>query len=123
MCRKSRKNGMILTLLSGLLLPGLNLAQAGQLMVPHQDQDEVIVHTYPEKFAHPVDYWWHLNPSQAGAWDYFSPVNDPYQPIVVEQGAPGTGPLEVMGVGLRKLAAKYASPEATGSPLYHGRGN
>ncbi|HIJ85797.1 MAG: hypothetical protein HW380_718 [Magnetococcales bacterium] len=116
-----RKNKMILTVFSGLLLAAGH-AGAGQLMVPHQDQDEVIVHTYPEKFAHPVDYWWHLNPSQAGAWDYFSPVQDSYQPVVVEQGAPGTRPLEVMGVGLRKLEAKYASPQVTGSPLYHGRG-
>lgn len=112
---------LLLSALPGLLLL-LDQAHAAQLMVPHQDQDEVVVHTYPEKFAHPVDYWWHLNPSEAGAWDYFSPINDPYQPVVVEQGAPGTRPLEVLGVTLNKLPARYASPQATGSPLYHGRG-
>lgn len=115
------KKRIIMSALSGLLV-SLGQAEAGQLMVPHQDQDEVIVHTYPEKFAHPVDYWWHLNPSETGTWDYFSPVNDPFQPIVVEQGAPGTKPMVVLGVGLEKFAAKYASPEVTGTPLYHGRG-
>lgn len=116
------KNKIMLSTLAALLLQWGH-AEAGQFMVPHQDQDEVIVHTYPARFAHPMDYWWNLNPSQAGAWDYFSPVTDPHQPIVVEQGAPGTRSLEVLGVALDKLPAKYATLEATGSPLYHGKGN
>ncbi|MBF0422455.1 MAG: hypothetical protein HQL73_05630 [Magnetococcales bacterium] len=116
------KTRFILSILAGLPWSWQG-ADAGQLMVPHQDEDQVVVYTYPAKFAHPMDYWWNLNPSTSGSWDYFSPVADPYQPIVVEQGAPGTRALEVLGVSLTKLPASYASPQATGSPLYHGRGN
>lgn len=102
---------------------GAQSGVAGLLSVPHRSQDKVIVHTYPAKFAHPVDYWWHLDPSTSGAWDYFSTVPDTEQPIAVEQGAPGTQPLVVFpGLQMLRFRPTYATPSVTGSPLVYGIG-
>ncbi|MBF0370777.1 MAG: hypothetical protein HQL52_15105 [Magnetococcales bacterium] len=35
------------------------------------------------KFAHPVEYWWHKDPSYTGDWDYYTPVVDSSLPIPV----------------------------------------
>ena len=60
--------------------------QAGVLQVPHDKQDRVIVYAKKTPYANPVDYWWHLNPSATGNWDYFSPVSSIRQPLAVERG-------------------------------------
>lgn len=115
-------------LLGVILLFGVEYGEAGVLSVPHGPEDQVIVYTYPMKFAHPTDYWWHLNPSESGSWDYFSPVDAVYAPIPVEQGAPGLRPPLILGVKANTLLGMrvndhpnfYSGSSVTGTPLVFG---
>ena len=77
-----------LTLVASFTLGALGSGtlHAGTFQLPHSKQDRVIVYTYKTQFAHPVDYWWHLNPSESGTWDYYSPVRDSEQPLALERG-------------------------------------
>ena len=59
-----------------------------------------------EAAAHPVDYWWNLDPSNAGNWDYFTPRDHPYEPLPVRiyrpvaiPAAVGLAPAVPAGVG------------------------
>ncbi|MBF0186965.1 MAG: hypothetical protein HQL50_03465 [Magnetococcales bacterium] len=38
---------------------------------------------YHKGKMHPVNYWWDHTPSQAGTWDYVSPIDHPWEPIPV----------------------------------------
>ncbi|MBF0453772.1 MAG: hypothetical protein HQL72_03015 [Magnetococcales bacterium] len=115
----------ILALATTLTL-GAGAAQAGMLQVPHNAQDRVIVYTYKTQFAHPIDYWWHLNPSESGSWDYFSPVRDVAQPLPVERGTlptfgtrkPGTRsqPSTLQKARNPFSRAVYGNPAVTGTP-------
>jgi hypothetical protein len=120
---KSSKKQMIRMALAATLLLGVGTAQGGTLQVPHSKQDRVIVYTYKTPFAHPVDYWWHLNPSSSGSWDYFSPVQTSSQPLPLEKGAvPTIGtPTPSVRAGIRKAFSNvvYGNPAVTGTtPAY-----
>ncbi|MBF0195406.1 MAG: hypothetical protein HQL71_12665 [Magnetococcales bacterium] len=53
-------------------------------------QERMIIYTQTTPYAHPVDYWWHLDPSATGSWDYFSPVKHVAQPIPLARGTVST---------------------------------
>ncbi|OSM05280.1 hypothetical protein MAIT1_03449 [Magnetofaba australis IT-1] len=42
-----------------------------------------MAHVYQEGAMHPVDYWWYMDPSKTGKWDYFTAVDDPAEPVTV----------------------------------------
>lgn len=66
-------------------------SHAGELVVPHKPGDRIEVHVQPVRYAHPVDYWWHLDPTK-GSWDYFTPVTHLHQPVPLERPAVDSGP-------------------------------
>lgn len=66
------------------LLIASSALTAGELVVPHQPGDKVMVYVHPSRYAHPVDYWWHKEPSMQGNWDYFTPVEHINQPVLLE---------------------------------------
>lgn len=56
--------------------------RADGLVIPHNPGDRIIIHTYPDNYAHPVDYWWHQYGDVSEAeWDYFSEVKRFDEPI------------------------------------------
>ncbi|MBF0446936.1 MAG: hypothetical protein HQL67_01925 [Magnetococcales bacterium] len=100
---------------------GAGTVKAGTLTVPHNKQDRVIVYTYTTLYAHPIDYWWHLNPSESGSWDYFSPVDSIRQPIALEAGTIptyGTPRPEIRLPVKRSFSSDsvYGNPAVTGTP-------
>ncbi len=55
---------------------------ADTLTIPHNKGDKVIIHTYPDLYAHPVDYWWYQYGALAAQeWDYYREVKHYDQPI------------------------------------------
>lgn len=60
------------------------IAHAGELAVPHQPGDKISVYVRPGLYAHPTDYWWQKDPSSQGTWNYFTPVDQLYQPVRLE---------------------------------------
>ncbi len=60
---------------------------AGGFMVPHQPGDKINLIVQTTQYAHPTDYWWHMDPSSKGSWDYFTPVKYLYQPVPLEPQA------------------------------------
>jgi hypothetical protein len=107
---------------------GAGTAQAGALQVPHNKQDRVIVYTKKTPYAHPIDYWWHLNPSSSGSWDYFSPVHTVSQPMPLERGTVSTygTPTPSVRDKVRKAFSRqmvYGNPAATGTPPAYQQGH
>lgn len=116
-----RRHGIFFPLVGMMVLASSGKALAGTLSVPHGQEDRVIVYTYKMQYAHPVDYWWHLNPSASGSWDYFSPIRSIQQPVPLEQGTlptHGTPSPSVRKMVRHHFAdgAVYGNPAVTGTP-------
>ncbi|MBF0142980.1 MAG: hypothetical protein HQL57_06025 [Magnetococcales bacterium] len=64
------------------------------------------------RFADPVDFWWHQNPSMEGKWDYFRPVGDVRQPIkvIVRRRSVVPATPELLARSAASSAAKGAVP-------------
>ena len=116
-----------LALTAAITLVG-GVAQAGTLQVPHNKQDRVIIYTQKTQFAHPVDYWWHLDPSASGSWDYFSTVQSVDQPLPLERGTiPTYGtPRPSVRQQVRRefsFSSVYGNPAVTGTPPAYQQAN
>lgn len=82
---KKMKHSITLFILLALtVVLSAQTVQAGNFSIPHNLEDQIIIHTYPDLYAHPVDYWWQRNPSERGSWDYFSPVKHVQAPVKLE---------------------------------------
>ncbi len=75
---------------------------ADTLEIPHNRGDKVIIHTYPDRYAHPVDYWWYQYGDLAVEdWDYFREVKHYDQPVKLNPLArlPDRWPVRVVQPG------------------------
>ncbi len=125
---KNAKKLFLLPALAMALVTGVKAADAGTLQVPHNKNDRVIIYTKKTPYAHPVDYWWHLNPSSTGTWDYFAPVKVVDQPMPLERGITATYGTPNPSVRAKvKQAftrrALWANPAVTGTPPAYQQGN
>ena len=69
---------------------GAVTVKAGPAQALYGQQEKMLIYTQPTTYAHPVDFWWHLDPSASGSWDYFSPVQHVAQPIALTRGTVST---------------------------------
>jgi|SaaInl8_120m_RNA_FD_contig_31_2049914_length_953_multi_4_in_0_out_0_2 hypothetical protein len=87
---KNLKRVFCVLTLAATITFGAVTVKAGPLQTPYGQQEKMIIYTQSTPYAHPVDYWWHLDPSASGSWDYFSPVKHVAQPIPLTRGTVST---------------------------------
>lgn len=64
-------------------------AEAGVLDIPRNSENTIHVQPRGYLYAHPVDYWWHKDPSASGSWDYFTPVKHFDEPVRLSKSVRG----------------------------------
>ncbi|MBF0620306.1 MAG: hypothetical protein HQL54_00120 [Magnetococcales bacterium] len=81
--------------LSMLTATSTSANQAAGYRMAHMPQQQPIKRTFKKvdsyrwALKHPVNYWWDNNPSNYGNWDYFTPVDHPFEavPLLIKQPA------------------------------------
>lgn len=94
---------------------------------PHPHAVPQHTHAYVTKKVgmHPVDYWWHLEPSEKGRWDYATPREHAFEPVAAKVHQPVTieyrpvpvGPPVVVNGGVMGLGGGVYAGMAAGVPL------
>jgi hypothetical protein len=78
---------LVATIIIGATSVQADSSDKKQLRPP---QNRMLIYTQSTPYAHPIDFWWHLDPSTSGSWDYFSPVQNVAQPMPLHRGTVST---------------------------------